>query len=129
MFLGKNTSHGKDAAVNNLNAWGLDSATDYFRVLEAQRLVDAVLSRVRQPLINAVTSFSEKPISPLALMAFEIALLGIVRELGRHLLELVLNAFEPDCPDKLPKNLSFECGGYRRCNKKNGESERRITAR
>jgi hypothetical protein len=121
MFLGKilrNTSHGKDAAVNHLNAWGLDSATDTFRVQEAQRLVDAVLVRARQPLIDAVTFFIEKPISPLTLMAFEITLLGIVRELGRQLLELVVNALEPDCPDKLPKNLSFECGGYRRRNQK-----------
>jgi len=43
MFLGKNTSHGKDATVNNLNAWGLDSATDHSRVHEAQRHVDVVL--------------------------------------------------------------------------------------
>lgn len=118
MFLGKNTSHGKDAAVNNLNAWGLDSATDDFRVLEAQRLVDAVLAGARQPLVDAVTLFLEKPISPLTLMAFEIALLGIVQELGRQLLELVLNALEPNGPNKLPKHLSFECGGYRRRNEK-----------
>ena len=104
--------------MNNLNAWGLDSATDDSRVHEAQRLVDLVLSRARQPLIDAITFFFEKPISPLTLMAFEIALLGIVRELGRQLLELVVNALESDCPDKLPKNLSFEWDGYRRRNQK-----------
>lgn len=104
--------------MNNLNAWGIDSATDEFRILQAQRLVDVVLLRARQPLVDTVTFFFKKPISPLTLMAFEIALLGIVRELGRQLLELVLNALEPDCPDKLPKNLSFECGGYRRRNQK-----------
>ena len=100
--------------MDNLNAWGLDSATDDFRVHEAERLVDAVLVRARQPLIDAVTFFIEKPICPLTLMAFEIGLLGIVRELGRQLLELVLNALEPNGPAKLPKNLSFECGGYGR---------------
>lgn len=104
--------------MDNLNAWGLDSATDDFRVHEAERLVDVVLVRARQPLIDAVTFFIEKPICPLTLMAFEIALLGIVRELGRQLLELVLNALEPNCPDQLPKNLSFECGGYGRRNQK-----------
>ena len=104
--------------MNNLNAWGLDSATDTFRVQESQRLVDAVLVRARQPLVDAVTFFFEQPISPLTLMAFEITLLGIVRELGRQLLELVLDALEPACPDKLPKHLSFECGGYRRRNQK-----------
>jgi hypothetical protein len=104
--------------VNHLNAWGLDSTTDDFRIHEAERIVDVVLLRTRQPLVDAVTFFFKQPISPLALMAFEISLLGIVRELGRELLELVLNALEPDCPDKLPKNLSFECGGYRRRNQK-----------
>jgi len=87
MFFGKNTSHGKDATVNDLNAWGLDSATDDFRVHEAERLVDTVLVRARQPLIDAVTFFFKKPISPFTLMAFGIALLGIVRELGRQLLQ------------------------------------------
>jgi len=104
--------------VNNLNSWGLDSATDDFRVQEAQRLVDAVLVRARQPLIDAVIFFIEKPICPLTLMAFEIALLGLVQEMGRQLLEGVLNACEPGGPDELPKDVWFECGGYRRRNQK-----------
>ncbi len=40
--------------MNDLNAWGLDQATDEQRTQEAQQLVDAVLDRVRQPLIDAV---------------------------------------------------------------------------
>ena len=32
------TSHGKDAAVNDLTAWGLDHATDKERLQEAERL-------------------------------------------------------------------------------------------
>lgn len=85
---------------------------------EAQRLVDGVLDRARQPLIDAVVFFFEQQISPLALMAFEIALLGLVRELGRQLLEGVLNACKPSRPDEIPKDVWFECGGYRRRNKK-----------
>ena len=81
--------------MNDLNAWGLDQATHQQRVQEAQRLVDSVLDRARQPLIDAVVVFFEKQISPLTLMAFEMALLGLVREMGRQLLELVLNACEP----------------------------------
>ncbi len=104
--------------MNNLNAWGLDSATDDFRVQEAQRLVDTVLVRARQPLIEGVIFFLKKPLSPLTLMAFEIALLGIVRERGRQLLKGVLNACEAGGPNQLPKDLSFECGGYRRRNQK-----------
>jgi len=109
---------GKDAAVNDLNAWGLDQATDKQRVQEAQRLVDGVLERARQPLIDAVVVFFKKQISPLTLMAFEMALLGIVRETGRQLLELVLNACEPGRPDELPKDVWLECSGYRRRNQK-----------
>lgn len=104
--------------MNNLNSWGLDSATDDFRVQQAQRLVDAVLVRARQPLIDAVTFFIENPICPLTLMAFEIALLGLVQEMGRQLLEGVVNACEPSGPDELPKDVWFECGGYRRRNQK-----------
>jgi len=46
------------------------------------------------------------------------ALLGLVREMGRQLLEGVLNACEPGRPDELPKDVWFECGGYRRRNQK-----------
>ncbi len=104
--------------MNHLTSWGLDQATGKQRKHEAERLVDAVLDRVRQPLIDAVVVFFEIQISPLTLMAFEIALLGLVREMGRQLLELVLNACEPDRPNELPKDVWFECGGYRRRNEK-----------
>ena len=104
--------------MNDLNAWGLNQSTEEQRTQEAQRLVDAVLDRARQPLIDAVVVFFEKQIGPLTLMAFEIALLGLVREMGRQLLELVLNACEPGRPHELPKDVWFECGGYRRRNQK-----------
>ena len=81
--------------MNHLTGWGLDHATGRQRKHEAERLVDAVLAHARQPLIDTVVVFFEKQISPLTLMAFEIALLGLVREIGRQLLEVVLNACEP----------------------------------
>ena len=62
--------------MNDLNGWGLDQATDEQRRQEAERLVGAVLNRVRQPLIDAVVDFFKQPLSPLALMLFEVALLG-----------------------------------------------------
>jgi hypothetical protein len=104
--------------VNDLNVWGLNQATHEQRTREAERIVDAVLAHVRQPLIDAVVVFFEKQISPLALMAFEITLLGLVRETGRQLLEGVLNACEPSQAAQLPKDVWFECGGYRRRNEK-----------
>ena len=104
--------------MNDLNAWGLDQASDKQRIQEAERLVDGVLARVRQPLIDAVVLFFEQQISPLTLMAFEVVLLGLVREMGRQLLEGVLNACAPGRPDEMPKDVWFECGGYRRRNQK-----------
>lgn len=104
--------------MNHLTGWGLDHASDKQRKHEAKRLVDGVLDRTRQPLIDAVAFFFEQQISPLTLMVFELALLGLVREMGRQLLEGVLNACEPGRPDELPKDVWFECGGYRRRNQK-----------
>ena len=104
--------------MNDVNAWGLHRSTAEQRTHEAERLVDVVLDGARQPLINAVVVFFETQISPLTLMAFEIALLALVREKGRRLLEAVLNACEPSRPDELPKDVWFECGGYRRRNQK-----------
>jgi hypothetical protein len=126
-FWKTNNSHGKDAAVNDLNGWGLDGATDEQRRQEAEWLVDAVLNRVRQPLIDAVADFFKQPLSPLGLMLFEVALLGLVREMGRQLLEALLNTCEPDRPDSLPKDLWFENGGYRRRNQKT--ANRNVTSR
>ena len=101
-----------------LDDWGLGQATDKQCRQEAERLVDALLNRVRQPLIDAVVNFFKQPLSPLAVRTFEVALLGLVRELGRQLLEAVLNACEPDRANALPKDLWFENGGYRRRNQK-----------
>ena len=111
-------SQGKDAAVNHLNGWGLDHSTEEHRTQEVERIVDGVLASVRQPLIDAVTAFFVNPLSPLSLMVFETALLVVVREFGRQLLEAVLNACEPDQSNLLPKELWFECGGYTRRNEK-----------
>ena len=104
--------------MKDLNVWGLSQATAEQREQEAERFVDAVLDRARQPLIDTVVVFFENQIGPLTLMAFEIALLRLVREMGRQLLEVVLNACEPGQPDELPKDVWFECGGYRRRNQK-----------
>ena len=104
--------------MNDLNAWGLDQSTDELRTQQAEQIVDAVLARARQPLVDAVVVFFETALSPTTLMMFETVLLGLVREMGKQLLEAVLNACEPGRPDLLPGNLSFECGGYRRRNQK-----------
>ncbi len=104
--------------MDDLTGWGLDRETSEQRTQQAEQIVDVVLAQARQPLVAAVVVFFEKSLSPTTLMVFEIALLGLVREIGRQLLELVLNACEPGRPDALPGNLSFECGEYRRRSQK-----------
>ena len=104
--------------MDDLTGWGLDRETSEQRTQQAEQIVDVVLAQARQPLVAAVVGFFEKSLSPTTLMVFEIALLGLVREIGRQLLELVLNACEPGRPDALPGNLSFECGEYRRRSQK-----------
>lgn len=64
--------------MNDLNGWGLDRATEKQRTEEAERLVDGVLDRIRQPLINAVAAFFRQPLSPIVLMLFDVAMLGLV---------------------------------------------------
>ena len=54
----------------------------------------------------------------LGFFALESGLLAVVREFGRVLLEAVLNAFEPDDPASLPRDLWFQASGYRRREKK-----------
>ena len=104
--------------MGHLIGWGLDQATEDHRTQRAQQLVDDALGKMRQPLIDAVCAFFEQPLSPSSLMTLEVTLLGLVRLIGRHLLESVLNACEPEQPQLLPKNLWFECDGYRRRNEK-----------
>jgi len=46
--------------------------------------------------------------------AFEMMLLGLVRELGRLLLELTVNSLEPEQSSPIPRDLWYQCSGYRR---------------
>jgi len=57
-FCKQNTiSQGKEATVNDLNAWGLDQSTAQKRQQKIEQIVDSVLALIRQPLINAVENF------------------------------------------------------------------------
>ena len=104
--------------MEHLTGWGLDQTSDDQRTQLAQQLVDSALEKARQPLTAAVIMFFEQPLNPSSLMALEVALLGLVRLLGRNLLESVLNACEPAEPNLLPKHVWFEGDGYRRRNQK-----------
>jgi len=100
--------------MDDLKAWGLSTATARHRATVAERIVEEAWKCVRGPLIGLVAGFLGVPPSPGGVLRFEQALVALVRELGRLLMQGVLNGLEPERPESLPCDLWFECGGYRR---------------
>ena len=94
--------------------FGLPDATARQQMQRAEQLVDSAWDRLRPKFVNLVRSFLSEPISPSAFFAMEVALLTLVRELGRVVLESTINALESRQAESLPRDLWFECGGYRR---------------
>lgn len=98
--------------------FGLPDATADEQFQVAERLVDAAWDRMRPSFVELIRGLLAGPLSPAAFFAFETALLVAVRELGRVLLQAAINALEPSQAELLPRDLWFECGGYRRRNAK-----------
>lgn len=104
--------------MEHLNGYGLAGATEDIQRQTAEAIVDAALRTVRPPLVGAVRTFLDHPISATAFFAFELALLGLTREIGRLLVESVVNAMEGASPEQLPRDVWFQSSGYRRCGRK-----------
>ncbi len=104
--------------MDHHTGFGLSDATARRRRKTAEQIVDQAWLVLRPLCLEWVIAFLAKPLSPIAFFAFETALLGVVRELGRLLLQLTLNVLEPDQPQPLPRDWWFQCGGYRRRNSK-----------
>lgn len=100
--------------MSEINTWGYSHATDQQRKELATELVEQAIDSLKPDLIDAVTEFLRRPVAPKPLFKFELALLALVRELARILLQLTLNSLEPEEACSVPKDLYFQCGGYRR---------------
>lgn len=100
--------------MDNLTAWGLTWATAQQRESAAEGIVDQVWRRLRPQCIGLVAGFLGEPVSPGGAHRFELALIALVRELGRLLMQATLDALEPEEPKPLPDDLWFQCSGYRR---------------
>ncbi len=100
--------------MDELNGWGHQHATDTQRNSHAQRIVEHVFDSLRPQFVAAVDAFLKQAISPTELYKFELALLVLVREIGRLVLQAAVQSLEPVDSSALPKNLYFQCGGYRR---------------
>ncbi len=100
--------------MDELNRWGHQHATDAQRNLLAQSIVDEVFDAVRTQFVAAVEAFLKQAISPAAFYQLELALLLLVREIGRLIVQAAVQSLEPSEAGMLPKDLHFQCGGYRR---------------
>lgn len=98
--------------------FGCQDATAVEQERLAAEMVDAAFQAVRWQLVQAVVIFLGRPISAVAFFTLELALVALLREFGRQLLEGVVNSLEPSSPELLPRELSFEGVVYRRRNEK-----------
>ncbi len=104
--------------MDQLNSWGHGHATAHQRHQVAYRLVREALDQVEPKIVQAVELFLATPISPNSFYAVELALLVLMRTLGRMILQATIQSLEPDDPQLLPRDLYYQCGGYRRRNEK-----------
>ena len=100
--------------MDELNSWGCQHATDSQRNSLSDNLVTQAFDAIRPQLVLTVETFLVQPISAKAFFQFELALLLVVRELGRLILEGTIQGLEPDDVTSLPRDINFLCGGYRR---------------
>jgi hypothetical protein len=98
--------------------YGLVPATEEIQRRTAEEIVNTAFQSVRPKLVDAVQTFLANPISPIMFFTFEIALVGLTREIGRRLVELAINVLEPETPAQLPHDWWFQSSGYRRRNRK-----------
>ena len=102
--------------MDELNNWGHYRATDSQRNNLAETLVNQSLNTIRPRLIACVSKLLRSPMGAASLLQFETALLILVRELGRLVMQATLQSLEP-APPLLPRDIYLDCGGYRRRSK------------
>lgn len=72
----------------------------------------------REALEEIVLKFLRAEISPASTFDFETQIAEQVREFARQLVERVLNQIEADDAEKMPHDVEYQAGGYRRLNQK-----------
>ena len=84
--------------------------------------VDDELRQTMDPLlrqiVKTVITFLRNEVSPASSLRFEEGLDQVLRNLGRVVTEWTYNHIEADDPRRLPHDVHFESGGYRRINHK-----------
>ena len=85
---------------------------------EVREQIQQLWDDQREALEQVVLEFVRAEISPATMFDFETRIAERVRELARLLVENVLNLMEADDPEKMPHDLEYQGGGYRRLNQK-----------
>ena len=85
---------------------------------EVREQIQQLWDDQREALEQVVLEFVRAEISPATMFDFETRIAERVRELARQLVENVLNLMEADDPEKMPHDLEYQGGGYRRLNQK-----------
>ena len=81
---------------------------------QAEQIVDQVFETVRPRIVSTVQTFLAAVVWPSSLYQFEAAVLLLVREIALLILQAAVQSLEPDNVTTMPKDLYFQCGGYRR---------------
>ena len=100
--------------MDHLSRWGIQHASQADQTSVAERMVDEAFQSVRPLLIQAVLVFLSQPLSATSFWSFEFALIDLVRQLGRELVQSVVQALESIEYWSPPRELQYQCGGYRR---------------
>jgi hypothetical protein len=105
--------------MDELNGWGHQHATHQRQNVLAEQIVDQVFETIRPRFVSTVHAFLAGVVSPSSLHRFELDVLLLVREIGRLILQAAVQSLEPDDVSTMPKDLYFQCGGYRRRSDRN----------
>lgn len=93
--------------MDHLSAWSYEHASIQTRTVLAEHIDDA-FAALRAKLRVAVEQSLSSPLTRSRLHRFEWVLLILVCELGRNILQAVIQAFEPEGHGQLTKDLLFE---------------------
>lgn len=82
------------------------------------RQIERLFDEHREAIEKTILEFMLSEVSPESTFDFEQTLAEKLRELGRQLMERVLNLLEADDPQQMPHDIHYQSGGYRRLNQK-----------
>jgi hypothetical protein len=85
---------------------------------EIRRQMERLWKEQCEELEEVVLAFILTEISPATMFDFETRIAERVRELGRQLIERVLNSLEAEDPQQMPHDVEHQAGGYRRLTEK-----------